>query len=279
MSTLTCASRERLRLVVTRMTPAAPRAPYRAAEAASFRTVTLSMSLCGMLVRLAGYGAPSTMTSGSVEADREEIPRMLMLPLPAPGAPDAPFIWRPATWPTRALVTLVVARFCSSSAFITAAEPVKASFVVVPKATTMVSSSRLVSSSMTTLMIRRPSTGIFWPTKPMYVTDRTAFDGALMEYRPSAPVMTPLLVPSTITAAPSRAAPVRSVTVPLMEIFCAKADTDASRIAAVMKKSFTFFISLIRLVKHNIVIQNKLRFFVSNTLLNCHLNSFFKGHI
>jgi len=35
-----------------------------------------------------------------------------------------------------------------------------------------------------------------------------------------------------------------------MEIFCAKADTDASRIAAVMKKSFIFFISLIRLVKH-----------------------------
>ena len=178
---------------------------------------------------------------------------MLMLPLPAPGAPEAPFIWRPATWPTRALVTLVVARFCSSSAFITAAEPVKASFVVVPKATTMVSSSRLVSSSMTTLMIRRPSTGIFWPTKPMYVTDRTAFDGALMEYRPSAPVMTPLLVPSTITAAPSRAAPVKSVTVPLMEIFCAKVDTDASRIAAAMKNSFTFFISKILWLNIDIV--------------------------
>ena len=124
-----------------------------------------------------------------------------------PACPEVDVIWRPATWPTSALATLVVARFWISSDFITAAEPVKASFVVVPKATTMVSFRRLVSSSRTMLMTRRPFTGTCWLTKPMYVTESRPSEGALMEYRPSAPTMTPLLVPVTSTAAPSRGAP------------------------------------------------------------------------
>jgi len=53
MSTLITASRACERFVVTMITPDAPRAPYRAAEAASLSTVTDSMSDCGMFDRLA----------------------------------------------------------------------------------------------------------------------------------------------------------------------------------------------------------------------------------
>ena len=52
MSTLIVAFFEVLRFVVTMITPEAPRAPYRAADAASFRTVTDSISDWAMLERL-----------------------------------------------------------------------------------------------------------------------------------------------------------------------------------------------------------------------------------
>ena len=89
------------------------------------------------------------MMSGVVPNSSEEIPRMLMLPLPAPGAPEPPRICRPGTVLVKALATLVVICFDSSFESTTEADPVKALFFWVPKATTMTSCSCWLSLSMT----------------------------------------------------------------------------------------------------------------------------------
>ena len=95
------------------------------------------------------------MMSGSVLNDNDEMPRMLMLALPAPGAPEPPRIWRPGVAPTRALVTLVAMCFSRSLLSNTVAAPVKALFFCVPKATTMTSSSS--SESVTSCTRISPS--------------------------------------------------------------------------------------------------------------------------
>ena len=79
---------------------------------------------------------------------------------------------------------------------------------------------------------------------PGWYRIKVAFAGTVMAYLPSAPVTTPLVVPLTTTAAPSRGVPEMSVIVPPTEMFCAKADTLASRSAAVMKKALIFLISI-----------------------------------
>ena len=80
----------------------------------------------------------------------EAIPRILILPSPEPGAPDPPRICKPATEPTKASDTLVVIRFDNSSVLTTEAEPVKADFFAVPKATTNTSSNISVSAFIVT---------------------------------------------------------------------------------------------------------------------------------
>ena len=65
-------------------------------------------------------------------------PRMRMLGV-LPGAPEDWTSWTPATWPASAEVTALTWDLASSSESMTLAEPVKASLVVVPNATTMVS--------------------------------------------------------------------------------------------------------------------------------------------
>ena len=79
-----------------------------------------------------------------------------------PGRPDAEANWTPATLPTRASDTLVDWVLTSSSLLRTLAEPVKASFVVVPNATTIVSSSCSESGCRATLIEDRPPTSISW---------------------------------------------------------------------------------------------------------------------
>ena len=82
--------------------------------------------------------------------DSDEIPRMLMLPLPAPGAPEPPRICKPGVAPTKALVTFVAMCFSKSLLSSTVAAPVKALFFCVPKATTITSSSNSESVTMLT---------------------------------------------------------------------------------------------------------------------------------
>ena len=141
--------------VVIMMTPLAPRAPYRALDAASLRTVIDSISPGAIVFMLPSYGTPSTTIRGSLPALTEEIPRTRIV-AEAFGAPLEEISWTPATWPARASVTLVTCERESFSSSSTLAEPVKASLVVLPNATTMVSSSISVSTSRTTLMLVRP---------------------------------------------------------------------------------------------------------------------------
>ena len=112
------------------------------------------------------------MMSGSVLAYIELIPRMFTEPASAPGVPVVPRICRPATEPTRAFMTLVVWRLARSSDLMTVAEPVKASFFVVPKATTSTSSMAVMSSFMRISIVVFPATGIFCVSYPMNDTFR-----------------------------------------------------------------------------------------------------------
>ena len=117
-----------------------------------------STSLGFRLFRSPSYGTPSTTYSGAELAEMELKPRIRMEGL-LPGWPDDWTICTPATLPDRADVTLDTWDLASSSEWTTFAEPVKASYVEVPKATTMVSSSIWVSSWRTTWMDVRPFTG------------------------------------------------------------------------------------------------------------------------
>ena len=73
--------------------------------------------------------------------------------------PEAVVIWTPATMPSRDLVTLELCTLAMSVDFTTDADPVNDSFVDVPNATTMVSSSSWVSGERVTLSTALPATG------------------------------------------------------------------------------------------------------------------------
>ena len=89
-----------------------------------------------------------------------------MVPIPLmtiegedPSEPDEVVICTPATIPSRARVASELCTLAMSADFTTAALPVKASLVEVPKATTMVSSRVSVSGDITTLICVLPSSG------------------------------------------------------------------------------------------------------------------------
>ena len=88
----------------------------------------------------------------------ELVPRIWMEGL-LPRAPDDVVIWTPATIPSSARVTSDDCTFEMSSDLTTVADPVKDSFVAVPKATTMVSSSISVSGASMTSCFAVPFTG------------------------------------------------------------------------------------------------------------------------
>ena len=77
-------------------------------------------------------GAPSTITSGALPALIEEIPRMRMVGVVVPGAPEALVSCTPATLELRALRALLTCDFSICEASTTAADPVKASLVALP---------------------------------------------------------------------------------------------------------------------------------------------------
>lgn len=88
---------------------------------------------------------PSTIHSGLLPALSELKPRMRMSGA-APGWPDEFVSCTPATLPASAWATFDCCDLAMSSDLITVADPVKASFLAVPNATTMTSSMDWVSS-------------------------------------------------------------------------------------------------------------------------------------
>ena len=147
------------------------------------------------------------------------------------GLPDELATCTPAAAPAKACATFETWRLAISSAFTTVAEPVKASLVVVPNATTITSSIACVSSCIVTSMRDLPAIGSCCPTYPMNVTERVPSAGAESEYWPAALVVVPIEVPSTMTVAPATGFPFASETVPETCLFWANAYSPSTKTA------------------------------------------------
>ena len=111
----------------------------------------------------------------------ELVPRIMIFGDSLPIAPDVVVICTPATTPSRARVASDVWTLAISSDFTTVADPVNDSFVAVPKATTMVSSSMWVSGSSMTSIFALPETGTSLFTYPIDEKMRTPSAGTEME--------------------------------------------------------------------------------------------------
>ena len=140
-------------LVVIIITPLAPRAPYNAAEAASFKTVSLSISAGLREFISPSKGTPSRIINGALPELIELIPLMRMAGDDPPGCPDWRVICTPDTFPRNASTGLVTCTLDISSSFSTPAEPVNADFLAVPYATTITSSMLFCTGIMTMRML------------------------------------------------------------------------------------------------------------------------------
>ena len=100
-------------LVVTRMTPNAPRAPYTAVEEASFNTEIFSTS--SGLTAFKSPSTPSTNTKAEPPAPMEvTLPRILILPV-LTGLPSTIEIVKPGTSPCKERTTFGLLLFSSTS--------------------------------------------------------------------------------------------------------------------------------------------------------------------
>ena len=129
-------------LVVTRITPNAPRAPYIAEAAASFNTEIDSTSFG--LIRLISPGTPSINTRGSPPFT-EPRPRTLIDP-PAPGCAVENEMLTLGITPWSIWVTLPTGRFSMSLDVTWVTAPVRFTFFCVPYPTTTTSSRSCVFS-------------------------------------------------------------------------------------------------------------------------------------
>ena len=88
-------------LVVTITTPLAARAPYKAVDAASFKTVMVSISSLFKLAILAEKGTPSTTYNGALDDEIEPKPR-IRTSGEEPGWPDVEVVVTPGAIPSSA---------------------------------------------------------------------------------------------------------------------------------------------------------------------------------
>ena len=153
----------------------------------------------------------------------DPVPRTI-IEAPSPGCPPPEVTWTPATVPSKDLVRLPTGLFERSSPLTTLAEPVKDSFFAVPYATTITSSSKVLSSLSTKSISFLPSTGSSLSAYPRQPATSTASPGMPVRvYLPSSATIVPLELPFNITTAPVRGSPFTSSTRPLTAIpFCAK---------------------------------------------------------
>ena len=118
-----------------------------------------------------------------------------------PNEPVDVVIWTPATRPSSARVGSEACTFEISEDLTTVAEPVKASLVDVPKATTTVSSSICLSGSRTASRTVLPARATSTSSYPRQVKTSTASEGAVIGYEPSDSVEPPVKVPLMSIAA------------------------------------------------------------------------------
>ena len=138
------------RLVVTRMTPFAPRTPNTAVADASFRTEMLSISFASSCEK--ERSTPSTRTSGSA-LFRDPTPRMRITGSSAPGIPEGCTADTPGRLPCRAFATFGTGDFISPSPLTAETAPVMVTFFCWPYAMTTDSSRASASVSMLTVIL------------------------------------------------------------------------------------------------------------------------------
>ncbi|MNE55539.1 hypothetical protein D3C80_1503820 [compost metagenome] len=126
------------RLVVIRITPLAPRAPYTAVDAISLSTVTLSTSFGSMLSiptwlpEVADVlGTPSTTINGVAEPDVVLIKTVLVSFL-LPGAPFRCLTIKPGVFPVNEVLRFMLGICCTCLLDIVATAPATASLFCVP---------------------------------------------------------------------------------------------------------------------------------------------------
>ena len=146
------------RLVVTRMTPFAPRTPNTAVAEASLRTEMLSISLGSSCEK--ERSTPSTRTSGSA-LFREPTPRMRMTGSSAPGMAEGCTAETPGRFPWRAFATFATGAFIRPSPLTAETAPVMVTFFCWPYAMTTDSSNAVVSGSRVTVRVA-PVTWTSW---------------------------------------------------------------------------------------------------------------------
>ena len=143
-----------------------------------------------MFWSLAITGIPSTTHRGSLPAPIEEIPRIRMV-VGAPGCPEYEEICTPAILPASIFSTEATGVSPITSDFTVVTEPVLASRLTVPYATTITSSSISASSSITTLIWALLLIGITASFIPTNVNTSVPLAGALIWYLPSTSVEVP----------------------------------------------------------------------------------------
>ena len=158
-------------------------------------------------------GTPSTTHNGSEKrrpcsTSSELYPRMVTAVPPPPGAPDICVTSIPATRPCNNAATLAAGIPRNSSAFTTEMAPVLFLRVVLPYATTIVSSNDCTSSSITT---RNESFAIFSENSTTFFLNPTKENsnapfciGKSIANHPFSLVAVPTATPTTFTVTPGR---------------------------------------------------------------------------
>ena len=121
------------RLVVTIITPLAPRDPYIALADASLSTSILTISAGFICFRspASPKGNPSTTTRGALDPFNELPPRIRTVD-DAPGSCDELTTCKPAARPCSKLSTELAGISCNLSIFTVATEPVRSLFFTLP---------------------------------------------------------------------------------------------------------------------------------------------------
>ena len=118
-------------MVVTKITPLAPRTPKTAVEDASFNTLIFSTSLGSICVK--SRSTPSTKISGvELLLFNDPIPRIKIAGLSAPGSPEYCTAETPFILPARAFPSEATGVFKRSVPLIDEIAPVIVTFFCVP---------------------------------------------------------------------------------------------------------------------------------------------------
>jgi len=185
-----------------------------AAADASFKTSIDAISE-GCTLFMSTPGIPSTTINGPLLAD-SDVPPLSRKDAPLAGSPEPCITVSPATLPCKSCSDELMTPFFISSAPTDAIAPVRSEFLIVPyPIPTTTASSRAIALSCSTICRVSPvgtTLLLLYPTNEMVRVLPLLY---CISNFPSISVITPFVVPDSITVAPGSGLPVWSVTVPL----------------------------------------------------------------